>query len=306
MEINTAGRPLPGVPRKSLDNPARSKAYASDDECAALFDALLQTIPADLEACRSPFPILSALIDHDAAAGTDVARELVFLAAATHRTADERRTAEFLLRNRWWVESGERSALEVLLAARCSAEMDVRRVQWREPPVSYETMASWSEQPLKARHDEPSVGEMVVAKLRSAIDPVGISSGLADRLLDAVAITMELAERHALNGGTGPSILAMRADARRDARLVTHLRPAYESDTAAASVARLLVGADHTPVETSLLWWCVHPDLDVSEVPAAIRGRWSQYLRTAERALARSGQPASRPSVAGYPQAIAS
>lgn len=284
MEITTSASRIPGVPSKSWENPPRPKpTYASDNECAGLLAALLRRIPAQLsEAGASSFPLLSALRDLDAIRDSDVAHRLVLVAAATHRTADERRTAEYLLRNRRTVDHGGQSALDLLLAARCAAEMDVRRVQLREQPVRRETLAKRPEEQLTTRNDDPSVGEMVLAKLQAAIDRVPISTCTADRILDAVAIALDLAERHGLNRGKGPSLLAMRADVRKEARLVTHLRDAYGNQAAAASVARLLVGPDHTPIETALLWWCARSQFCVSDVPPAVRARWARNLRTAQ------------------------
>jgi hypothetical protein len=88
-----------------------------------------------------------------------------------------------------------------------------------------------------------------------------------------------------LKGGTGPSLLGMRSDARKEARLVTHLRTAFDNEVAARNVARLLVGADGTAIESALLWWSARVDLVPSDVPAEVRGRWMRYLRTTESAI---------------------
>lgn len=286
MEI-TRTTAVPGLPRKPLDNPPRPKSpkYASDAECAALLAAVLATVPTDLRRARgSAFPLLDALIDLDARRGTDSARQLVFIAAATHRTADERRTAEYLLRNSARMASGERSTLALLAGARCAAEMDVRRVQLREIPVPRQDLSRYAADRPARSTDTPSVGEMVIHKLSTATGggPPPLVTG---RILDALPVVLELAERHRLNGGTGPSLLGMRTDARTQSRLVTHLRALFSNDVVARNIARLLVGADETPIETALLWWSTLPDLAVADVPGEIRRRWSRYVRTTQAAI---------------------
>src|SRR5262249_32621498 len=107
-----------------------SPTYASDDESTYLLQTLLRSVPADLLGSKgSGFPLLGALPARYASLGHVPGRQVVFVAAATHRTADERRTAEYLLRNRSAVGQNERSARSLLMAARCAAEMDVRRVR---------------------------------------------------------------------------------------------------------------------------------------------------------------------------------
>jgi hypothetical protein len=293
MEITNANR---------FPNAVESRpTYASDDECARLLANVLVNVPAELNGRASPFPLLDALTERDGRSGTDLARQIVFVAAAAHDTADERRTAEYLLRNRRIVADGGRSVLSLLLAARCAAEMDVRRVLLREVPTSHGALAARaSDQPV-TRDEDPSVGEMVLVKLCTAVGCHSVTARTADRLLDAVSITLELAERHAMNGGREPSLLGMRADARRGARLVTRLRDEFGNAAAARGVARLLVGADGTPIETALLWWSARPDLRASDVPANVRGRWIRYLRIAEAAFAAARPVCPR----GYPQKCA-
>jgi hypothetical protein len=273
------------LPRKPLDNPPRPKrAYASDAELAGRLAAVLARVPDELSRVHgSTFPLLEGLIRVDGLDGTDLAPQLLFVAATTHRTADERRIAEYLLRNRGRLAGGEASALGLIGAARCAAEMDVRRVQTREipvPPIDLTVCAA----SRRVRSDYPSVGEMVIHKLRIA---TGGSLGLvvAERILDAVPIALELAERHGLNGGTGPSLVGMRCDARPQSRLVTHLRAAFGNAVAARNIARLLVGADGTSIDTALLWWCTRPNLTASDVPLDIRTRWTRYLRSAQAAV---------------------
>jgi hypothetical protein len=289
MEIVSAPRfadGVPGIPRKPLDNPPRPKpTYASDEECARLLDAVVRRVPADLHGLPgSRFPLLDALEQEDRRDGTELATQLVCIAAVNHDAADERATAEYLLRNRAEVASDQRSALALLLAARCAAEMDVRRVGRREVATSHEALATWAASRPVYRIDDPSVGEMVIHKLRMVTrgmpNPV-----VAERILDAVPIALDLAERHSLKGGKGPSLLGMRSDARKQSRLVTHLRVAFDNDVAARNVARLLVGADGTPIESALLWWSARADLVPSDVPVHVRDRWMRYLRTTESAI---------------------
>src|SRR5690242_18320393 len=95
MSQHSASAPSAGLPRKPLDNPRRPKPmYASDEECAQLLGQSLQQVPNELRPDEgSRFPLLDALKALDTSRGTDAARELVFIAAVNHRTADERRTA---------------------------------------------------------------------------------------------------------------------------------------------------------------------------------------------------------------------
>ena len=182
-----------------------------------LLEFVLTEVPSHLGYDRrSSFPLTDALIELDAARGSDLARQLIFIAAAIHQTADERRTAEYLLRNRDAVVAGRRSALALLSAARCAAEMDLRRVHLREAPIPLEILATWETEQSEPRIDEPSVGEMVLDKLRAATGYEPSNPFGTNRILDAVAIALELAQRHALNGGRGPSLLAMRSDARTE------------------------------------------------------------------------------------------
>jgi hypothetical protein len=284
MEIATASK-IPGVPSKPLDNPAKPKpGYASDEQRAVLLERLVRRVPADLRGTSgSAFPLLDALASSDSVRGAHLARQLIFVAALNHRTADERRTAEYLLRNREAIACGERSAMSLLLAARCAAEMDVRRVRSRERPAPMERLSS----PALVSNltGETSVGEMVLAKLRHAIGDHLIGPLIAERVLDAVAIALALSERHGLNGGENPSLLGMRTDARPESRLVTHLRRQFGNDVVARNLARLLVGPHGTEIHSALLWWCALPTLAGPVIPKAVRARWVRYVRAADAAL---------------------
>lgn len=288
MAITHTSTQPPGVPRTPLDNPQRAKPrYASDEECAELLAAVLQDVPPYL-VCdrRASQPLLHALSGLDAERGTDLTRELTLIAAATHRTADERRTAEYLLRNRGAVISGERPAISLLRAARYAAEMDVRRIRLREHPVADESLAHLAAETRAARVEDPSVGEMVLDKLKLATGASPSTFRCRDYLLGAVAVALEVAERHAkTRGRTRPSLIAMRTDARVGARLVNQLRAEFGDGGVANRVARLLVGADNSPIETALLWWAARPDLSADDVPADVRARWSRDFQAVDRAL---------------------
>jgi hypothetical protein len=78
----------------------------------------------------------------------------------------------------------------------------------------------------------------------------------------------------------------MRTDARREARLVTHLRAEFGVEVAAARMARLLVGPDRSPIQTALLWWSARPCVTATEVPEDVRSRWRRDLRAADTAAA--------------------
>jgi hypothetical protein len=211
-----------------------------------------------------------------------LARLLVFIAATIHRTADERRTAEYLLRHRHGVVAGRRAALSLLMAARCAAEMDVRRVRLREIPTPALGINA-SAEAVMSRVADLSVGATVIRYLHQVTGRRPATPTTRARLLDAVTIAVELGERHARRSGAKPSVLAMRSDARKQARLVTHLRNEFNDDRVARSLARLLVGGDGTSIETSLLWWVAQRDSLPARVPAAIRSRWVRALANADR-----------------------
>lgn len=269
---------VPRVPRKPLDNPWRSKpAYPSDEECARLLGHVFRQLPILLRgACGTKFPLLEALRDVNG----DLARQLIVIAAAAHRDGDERRTAEYFLRHRVEFLIGRRSALALVRAARFSGEMERRRFAMREVSALQATMTALDVQ--NARPEAPSVADMVIAKLQSVTGHV--RDAVADRIGEAVVIALELAERHHRGRGSIPSLLGMRADARPESRLVTHLRRRFD-DALARPVARLLVGSDDSSIETALLWWSTRPTLRAEDVPAEVRARWVRCVRAAENAL---------------------
>ena len=282
------GSRIQGIPTKPLDNPSRTKpASRSGFEASDLLAELLAAVPADLEAENdSEFPLLDALAHQEAIAGRDLARGLCLVGADVHSMADERRSAEYLLRNRHDVVAGRRSALSLLGAANCAAEMDVRRIRGRETLISLEELDSRPAQSELGRLADPSVGEFVVEYLYRATGARPASDLTHDRLLDAVTVAMELSERHARRG-LGPSVLGMRSDARKDARLVTRLREDFGDDIAARGLARLLIGPDGSPIETSLLYWAAIGYGRIDEVPAETTARWPRELIDADPILRR-------------------
>lgn len=268
---------LPGIPRKPLDNPRRPKPLTGPDaELARELALALHDVPARLDTVAGErFPLLNAL----ARAGVQsTARQLLLIAAQNHKWADERRTAEYLLRHRDELRTGTRSAEELLSAARCAAEMDARRTRQREIPVDLNFVGGHAPGIVVGRVDDPSVGEVVVGYLRAVIGQPSATAPVTGALLDAVTVAIELSERHELKRGCRPSVLAMRSDARRGSRLGTRLCDEFRDPVVAASLARLLVGPDRSPIEASLLWWVAHPDLDPDAIPPAIRERWARDL----------------------------
>jgi hypothetical protein len=278
---------VPGIPRKPLDNPQPTKpAYSSDTENASLLDHVLRRLPTHLNVRGGErFPLLAAVIRHDAWRQRDLARPLLFIAAATHSDADERHTAEYILRHRLDVVAHRRSARSLLSAARCAAEMEVRRIQRREAPASSESLDEQAVDPTVARVDDPSVGVAVVSYLHLVTGHLPATDLAHDRFLDAVAIAIELSQRHALNNGKGPSLIGMRPAARKDARLVTHLRAAFDDEVGARSLARMLVGSDGSPLETSLLWWAAQPSTSPASIPLSVRRRWVRDLGDIDPAI---------------------
>jgi hypothetical protein len=136
------------------------------------------------------------------------------------------------------------------------------------------------------RVDDPAVSEMVVEKLED-ITSARFTGALRDALLDAVSITLALAERYWLNGGSASaSLRRLRTKARADQRLTTHLAQALGNPCAAAWLARLLIGPDRAPIESALLWWCTRCEIEASDVPDPLRRRWIRCLDAADDALA--------------------
>src|SRR4051794_25134126 len=198
---NTSSAVAPVVRRKPLDNPSRPKSmppHGIADQLTAVRTALPVNLVPDR---RSPFPLLDAVKALDAERGTDLARELAIIGALIHPWADERRTAEYLLRNR----NRLRTSDALVAAARCAAEMDVRRARQREMPVPGDDACLQAHaDPAGARSTDPSVAEVVIAKLRAATG-LALADDTRQRISDGVVAAMELGERHLLNGGQAPS-----------------------------------------------------------------------------------------------------
>ena len=277
-------------PHKPLDNPERSKpGYSSDGECAALLQEVLRGVPETLgDDTTSRFPLLDALKALDLANGRTVARELLLIAAVNHRAADERRTAEYLLRNRYAVVAGTRSATSLLFAARYAAEMDVQRVQ-RAELVAARALAVQASDSQPASGNAVPAGDLVVATLRAFVPPALITPLVERALRIGVTVALELAERYLHNGGRGSAVVAMRSNARPGARLAAALRNEIASNDVASNLARLLVGPDGTSLDTGLLRWSVHSDVRSWAIPESIRSRWLRCLRAIRSAL--DGEP---------------
>jgi hypothetical protein len=290
METMSArtGTPLQDVPRKPLDNPPKPKpSLATDEECACMLASVLGLVPSELRAdCHAEFPLLDKLAELDASQGADLARQLLFIAAMTHRTADERRTAEYLLRHRRELIDGRRSAVRLLRSARNAAVTDLRRAQQRERPVSPAKAALWSAAKTASRANDPSVGEMVLDKLWAATGLAPTTARCRTVMLDAVSVALAVAERHVKNPRRRePSLIAMRADARPQARLVTRLRAEMPDLGVTSEIARLLVGGDRTPIDSALLWWSARPDLAQDDVPEDVLERWARDFKAIDEAL---------------------
>lgn len=283
METNaTESQPSSSVPGVVVGRrPVRAlRAVDAEVDLAAALADLLPRVPRRIAAAETPHPLLDGVRGLD----RDLATQLTLVGALIHHDADERRTAEYLLRHR--EELGRRrSARSLLRAARCAAEMDVRRIRVREAPTSDEALSRLPSPAREPATDTPSVGDVVV-DLLARVSSAAIDDVAADRIRDAVVIALELAERHALKGGVGPSILAMRPDARKCARLVSRLRPAFGDPTVARSVARLLIGSDGTSIETAVLWWAARGVSAAVDVPDDVRRRWQRDLAVAGRRLA--------------------
>lgn len=247
---------------------------------------LLAVVPDRLQPARAPYPLLTALAAHDRSSGSDLARQLMIIAAATHAVADERRTAEYILRNRGSVRDGRRTACGLLIAARTAVEMDLRRRQSREVPTEADAPCfAENEFCLAQTADHPPVSEMVLDKLED-VTGAPITGTLREALLNSVSVALDLAERYRLNGGNGASFRRLRSKARPDQRLVTHLTQMLDNPCAAAWLARLLIGPDQAPLEAALLWWCTRCGLEATDVPDRLRSRWIRNLGFAEKALA--------------------
>jgi hypothetical protein len=275
------------VPSKSLTNPQRDKPVCPGDRALAHeLQSLLNDVPGELRPARDTrLPLLTGLRRHSLA-GAATARQLVFVAARIHHWSDERRTAEYLLRHRGELADGRRTAVALLSAARCAAEMDVRRGRSRELPIEPESFNRHVSEPTRGRTGDASVAETVVDYLRKLLGPEIVGSVAWGRLHDAVTVAIELAAEVADHGATG--IRSMRSDARPRARLSCRLIDEFGNRDVARSLARLIVGADGTPIESALLWWVAHSDVDSAEVPEHVRARWARDLMDADPALATS------------------
>ena len=257
----------------------------TDDGIARALQRILCEVPERLPTDSRPFPLLRALARRDREEAMSRARWLMLIAATIHTEGDERQVAEHLLRHRDEVQSQGRPAIEFVRAARCVASMRERRVWTRETPVTNELLCATTVQSVQPCDDTPSVGDIVVA-LVQLVAPAHIVAGSVDLIRDAVVISLEMAERHALKGGTGPSLIAMRPAARRPARLVTRLRLAFGDDVQARALSRMLIGRDGTAIETALLWWAARGVKSPAEIPLGTRQNWIRDL-----GLAASSRP---------------
>lgn len=263
--------------------PSGTRTCASSrDALAADVGLLLAELPVHLDVRREPFPQLSAL---RRAAGLDATRRLLCLAAQAHVETDERRTAEYLLRHRHEIREGRRTAAALVAAARFAADCDVRLQRNRTTPVGVRSLDDVAREVPAARVHDPSVGEVVLGALVRATGRAPATDLARTRLLDAVVVAVELAEAHRLRGGALPSLIAMRSNARPHARLVARLVSEFEDETAARSLAHLLVGGVRTPITSALLWWAAQPNLDLANVPEQTRRRWAADLSDADPAI---------------------
>ncbi|MDP9092406.1 MAG: hypothetical protein M3N95_05535 [Actinomycetota bacterium] len=251
---------------------------------AAAIGTILSQVPHELPIMRGErFALLAALARYDESDPTGtrgashLAKDLVLAAALVHDDADERRTGEYLLRHRAEVTSGRRSAASLLAAARCAAEMDCRRLGMTEIAAGDVKEVAEHEVPA-GRAADGSVAEVVLAYLDLVAGQVVSPPSLRDQIMTAATIALEVSERYRLNNGRGASVIAMRSDARPGGRLVTHLRQEFGPTPAAEALARILVGPDRTPIETSLLWWAARGLQSASALPDHLRARWSRSL----------------------------
>ena len=257
-----------------------------DDDVADVIATVLARVPANLCSNGGRSTRLSALQQWEASNRVAISRELLVAAALVHQDADERRIAEYLLRHRGDLTTGRRDKFGLVRAARASAEMDVRRVVFRERPTASEALIAQPIVRAEHRADDPSVADLVVGFLENVVSASHIEQLAESRIRDGVVSVLELAERHHLNGGSGPSLIAMRPDARPSARLVTHLQPAFGDKRVARSVSRLLVGSDGTSIETAVLWWVAQSRRELGTPRPIIVRRWARDLRTAGESTA--------------------
>jgi hypothetical protein len=269
--------------RQDARNPYRL-AIRCDETNAAAIGTILSQIPDELPIVRGErFALLAALSRYDERRRVDqhgdsaLAKDLVLASALVHDDVDERRTAEYLLRHRTEVTSGRRSAASLLAAARCGAEMDWRRLHMTEFVTNDFELAD-SHEAITGRVADRSVAEIVLAYLDEVAGSVVATPVLRDQIMTAATIAIEVSERHRLNNGRGPAVIAMRSDARPAGRLVTHLREEFGPTRVADALARILVGPDRSPIQTSLLWWAARGFDSASVLPDRLRQRWGRVL----------------------------
>lgn len=270
-------------PAGALENLRRVRLTCITDQTLAdELRAALNALPAELRpATDKLLPLLTGL-RNQGRAGTAAARRLVFVAARIHDWSDERRTAEYLLRHRAELADGRRSALALLSAARCAAEMDFRSSRAHEVPIEPNTLNRRSLDSPPARVEDASVADTVVDYLRAVLDDCPAGPEAWGRLHSAVTIAVELATELVDHGAL--SLCAMRSDARPGARLSCRLQREFTDRNVARSLARLLVGGDGTPIESALLWWVAHR-ANRADIPDWVRQRWERDLKDADPSL---------------------
>lgn len=272
--------PVLGAPRKSLENPARPKPTDRTDVTLGRdLDGLLAHLPVALEPVAGErFPLLAALAESD----RSTTRQLVLLAAQIHDWADERWVSEYLLRHLDELRTVRRTAPMLVSAARCAAEMALRRVRSHDVLTANETLERCSSECSRALLEQPSVSEAVVVFARRVLDEPPLPPIVWGRLGDAAVVAVELAEVHTPRRDGLSPLEAMRSDARPGARLSTRLRREFDDAVAGRSLARLLTGCPGSSVDTALLWWVARAEPDPANVPLPLRRRWARDLADAD------------------------
>jgi hypothetical protein len=272
-------------------------AIRCDETNAAAIGTILSQIPDELPIVRGErFALLAALSRYDERRRADrpgdsqLAKDLVLASALVHDDVDERRTAEYLLRHRTDVTSGRRSAASLLAAARCGAEMDCLRLRMTEIASNDFELAELYEG-ATGRVADRSVAETVLAYLDAVTGHAVAAPVLRDQIMTAATIAIEVSERHRLNNGRVPSVIAMRSDAKPSGRLVTHLRAEFGPKPVAGALARILAGPDRSPIQTSLLWWAARGTESASVLPDRLRQRWGRILGDLGTTVTRCPKP---------------
>jgi len=170
----------------------------------------------------------------------------------------------------------------LISAARCAAEMSLRRAHSRDVLTANETLERRSAERSRPLLDEPSVGEAVVAFARRVLDEPPLPPIVWRRLDDAAVVAVELADEHTNRRNGLTSLEAMRSDARPRARLSTRLRNEFDDAVAGRSLARLLTGSPGSALDTALLWWVARAERDPASVPVPLRRRWARDLADAD------------------------